>query len=102
MNTKRLLDFRMSSSQLFLLYIMLKWTVGMAFGGSEQISFYWLLNWPSRGTNRREADKWRKKTGWLKILKGVNISLVVNGEGLVYLIFGVQRQIFLNAKKHRH
>ena len=50
-------------------YIMLKWTVGMAFGGSEQISFYWLLNWPSRGTNRREAEQWRKKKGRLKILK---------------------------------
>ena len=59
----------------------------MAFGGSEQISFYWLLNWPSRGTNRREAEQWRKKKGWLKILKGVNISLVLNGTGLVSLIF---------------
>ena len=29
----------------------------------------------------------RKKKGRLKILKGVNILLVVNGAGLVYLIF---------------
>ena len=28
-----------------------------------------------------------EKEGRLKILKGVNISLVVNGVGLVYLIF---------------
>ena len=98
MNTKRLLNFRMSSRQLFLLYNA-EVGSGMAFGGSEQISFYWLLNWPSRDTNRREAEQWRKKKGMLKILKGVNISLVVNGAALVYLIFGVHRQIFLNAKK---
>ena len=38
--------------------MMLKCVLGMAFGGSEQISFYWLLNWPSKGTNRREAEQW--------------------------------------------
>ena len=86
MSTKLLLNFRMSSRQLFLLYnAEVGSGLGMAFGGSEQISFYWLLNWPSRGTNRREAEQWRKKKGRLKILKRVNISLMA--KGLVYLIF---------------
>ena len=51
---------------------MLKWAVGMAFGGSEQISFYWLLNWPSKGTNRREAEQWtvEKKEGHVQNFKG--------------------------------
>ena len=84
MNTKRLLNFRMSSRQLFLLYNA-EVGSGMAFGGSEQISFYWLLNWPSRGTNRREAEQWtvEEKEGQAQDFKGVNISLVVNGTGLV-------------------
>ena len=48
-----------------------------------------------KGTNRREAEQLRKKKGRLKILKGVNILLVVNGAGLVYLIFlrGTQTNI---------
>ena len=81
-------------------YIMLKWTVGMAFGGSEQISFYWLLNWPSRGTNRRETEQWRKKKGRLKILKRVNISFWWRKAWFTWYLWGVHRQIFLNAKKH--
>ena len=65
--------------------MMLKCVVGMAFGGSEQISFYWLLNWPSRAQigERQNSGQLRKKKGMLKILKGVNILLVVNGTGLV-------------------
>ena len=52
--------------------MMLKCVVGMAFGGSEQISFYWLLNWPSRGTNRREAEQWtvEEKEGHAQDFKG--------------------------------
>ena len=84
MNTNRLLNFRMSSRQLFLLYNA-EVDSGHGIWRIWQISFYWLLNWPSRGTNRREAEQWRKKKGRLKILKRVNISLMA--KGLVYLIF---------------